>query len=233
MTVPTDKTYPAAATNTAWQKKKGVLDKAKAATKTGLGATLTAAETAWKGIPWADLDASKKTAGTPSGAEKLKETAEEALKKVATAKTKLTLAKNKAATTKTTSGLSSGAKTAAGQIETALENALSRLDDIKLTDFDQLIEKVKTDTVTNLKDISVSDGKSVVLTGTSATWDRKEVKVKGVVYKGANTAENLKGKKVTVSAEKIASEKTEGGYLHFKNDMKFDSGTANTAVFKV
>ncbi|MCC7362186.1 MAG: hypothetical protein IT317_22065 [Anaerolineales bacterium] len=229
MTVPTNKTYPAVATNAAWQKKKSLFDKAK--NSTGLGTTLKAAELAWKAIPWADLDAGSKTAGTPAGAERLKGAAEEALKKVVTAKTKLTAAKNQATTTKTTAGLSSAAKTAAGQIETALDNALDALNTVKLTDFDQLIVKLTADTVTKLKSISVSNGKSVVLTGTAATWDRKTFKVTGVQYKGTNTADSLKGQKVTVSAEKIASEKTEGGYLHFKNDMQFASGTANTANF--
>src|SRR5690349_20867689 len=59
MPYPKDHTYPAAATNAVWQKKKSFLDKAKAKNKTGVGPKLTAAEAAWGHIPWADLDDSK------------------------------------------------------------------------------------------------------------------------------------------------------------------------------
>ena len=51
--------YPAIATNAAWQKKKSLVDKAKKATKTGLGAYLTAAETAYGKIRFDWLDAEK------------------------------------------------------------------------------------------------------------------------------------------------------------------------------
>jgi len=44
MSVPTDVSYPVIATDAAWQKKKSFIDKAKASTKTGLGADLKAAE---------------------------------------------------------------------------------------------------------------------------------------------------------------------------------------------
>lgn len=49
--------YPIAATNAAWQKKKTFLDKAKSATKTGLGAQLTAAQQAYARVKFDLLDA--------------------------------------------------------------------------------------------------------------------------------------------------------------------------------
>jgi hypothetical protein len=48
--------YPVAATNAAWQKKKSFLDKAKSATKTGLGAELTAAQQAYARVKFNLLD---------------------------------------------------------------------------------------------------------------------------------------------------------------------------------
>jgi hypothetical protein len=57
MTIPEDPKYPKTLTNAYWQTKKSFKDKTKAATKTGLGAALTAAENAWKAIPFAKLDA--------------------------------------------------------------------------------------------------------------------------------------------------------------------------------
>ncbi|MCC7360587.1 MAG: hypothetical protein IT317_13995 [Anaerolineales bacterium] len=48
--------YPLAASNAAWQKKKSFLDKAKAATKTGLGAQLTAAQQAYARVKFNLLD---------------------------------------------------------------------------------------------------------------------------------------------------------------------------------
>lgn len=231
MTVPADRTYPATATNAAWQKKKSTLDKAKSSTKTGLGDTLKAAELAWKAIPWADLDASDKTAATPAAAERLLAAAKLALVKVGTAKVALKAAKLQAKNTKTNKALSKTASAAAAQIETDLNTAINRLGTVKLTDFDSLVEKVQNESVTKLRSISVSSGKAVVMTGTTATWDRKVLKVSGVVWKKGD-AQAIMGKTVVVSAEKIASEKTEGGYLQFKNDMKLDSASGATATFK-
>lgn len=62
MTVNFTTKYPTALTNAAWQKHKTALDKTKG--KTGLGPALTAAEAAWKAIPFKKLDAT--TAGAKS-----------------------------------------------------------------------------------------------------------------------------------------------------------------------
>lgn len=231
MTVPADRTYPANATNAVWQKKKSFLDKAKSSTKTGLGDTLKAAELAWKAIPWADLDASDKTAVTPAGAERLLAKAKLALVKVGTAKVALKAAKLQAKNTKINKALSKPAMAAAAQIEIDLNTAINRLATVKLTDFESLATKVQNESVTKLWNISVSSGNAVVMTGATATWDRKAFKVAGVVWKKGD-AQAIMGKTVVVSAEKIASEKTEGGYLNFKNDMKLESASGNTATFK-
>ena len=75
MSVPTDMSYPAIATDPAWQKKKSFIDKAKSSTKTGLGADLKAAELKWKAIPWKDLDAKKLAAKSAEVAQKQLEVA--------------------------------------------------------------------------------------------------------------------------------------------------------------
>src|SRR5216683_3539990 len=48
--------WPAEATDAAWQKKKSFMDKAKAKTKTGLGAELVKAQAGWKKINFDALD---------------------------------------------------------------------------------------------------------------------------------------------------------------------------------
>lgn len=232
MSVPDDMTYPATATDAAWQKKKGFLDKAKAKTKTGLGATLKTAEASWKAIPWKDLDASKKTAGTPATAEKLRETAELALVKVSQAKDDLEAAQKLAKTTKTIKGLSKTASTAAATIETDLGKAIKRLDKIGLTDFDDLIKKVQAQGIISVIKISVSDGKTQVMTGTAATWDRKILKVSGVTWKGGADAKSVAGKKLKVQGETAGNKDSEGISKVFANDMKIDSASGNTASFK-
>ena len=232
MSVPADKTYPATATNAAWQKKKGFLDKAKSSTKTGLGATLTEAEKSWKAIPWADLDASKKTAGTPATAEKLLSTAKQGLLKVNQAKIDLKAAKEQAKATKTNKGLSRTASDAAAQIEIDLNQAINRLSQVKATDFEELLKKVQSQGVLNVTKISVSEGNSQVMTGVSATWDRKILKVGGVVWKGGATAKSLAGKKLKVSGEVAGNKDAEGISKLFANDMKIDSASGNTASLK-
>jgi hypothetical protein len=232
MAVPADKTYPATATNAAWQKKKSFLDKAKAKTKTGLGATLAAAEASWKAIPWADLDASTKTAGTPESAQRLLTTAKEGLKKVTKAQTDLKAAKLQAKKTKLTSGLSKTASDAAAKIEIDLNQAINRLGLVKLDDFEQLVKKVQSQGILNVSKISVSDGKTTVMRGTAATWDRKVLKVSGVTWQGGATAVSVAGQKLKVQGETAGNDPhSEGISKLFANDMKLDKASGNTASF--
>ncbi|MCC7358045.1 MAG: hypothetical protein IT317_01110 [Anaerolineales bacterium] len=67
MTVNFATKYPAALTNTAWQRRKNRLDKA--LPKTGLGPALTQAEAAWKDIPFKALDARTAKAVTAAKAK--------------------------------------------------------------------------------------------------------------------------------------------------------------------
>jgi len=87
MSVPTDMSYPVIATDAAWQKKKSFIDKAKASTKTGLGADLKAAELKWKAIPWKDLDATKLAAKSVEAAQRQLDTAKAAGTAIQEAKT--------------------------------------------------------------------------------------------------------------------------------------------------
>src|SRR5258708_12349021 len=76
MAVTFNTTYPAALTNTAWQKKKSFLDKAKSKTKTGLGDELLKAEAAWKLVKFDLLDAKGKVCPRPVDWDNAKHPAE-------------------------------------------------------------------------------------------------------------------------------------------------------------
>ena len=144
MTVPTDKTYPPIATNSAWQKKKAFLDKAKAATKTGLGAKLTTAEASWKAIAWAKLDASALTkAAVISTAKTNLQTATTALAQVQKAKTDVQAAHAEAIKASTNAALSKPAKAAAVAIAQALQQAELRLDKVNTRDFQTVIDDLE------------------------------------------------------------------------------------------
>ncbi len=231
MTVPADRAYPATATNAAWQKKKSLLDKAKSATKTGLGETLKAAELKWKAIPWDALDASNKTAATPEAAERLLSAAKLALVKVNAAKLELKAAKAQAKTTKINKALSKTAMAAAAQIEIDLNTAINRLGTVKLTDFESIVENVQAESLTKMSNVRVQFGKDTVMTGTAATWDRKVLKVTGVVWK-VGSAATIKGKTVIVRGDTVGNQNAEGISRVFQNDMKIDTAAGNTATFK-
>jgi len=230
MTVPTDKTYPVTATNKAWQKKKSFIDKAKASTKTGLGAALLTAEARWAGIPWKDLDASTQTVGSVEGAQRNLAKAKTALIKLNAAKKALVVAKSKAMTTKTNKALSKAAQLAASNIDLALGQAAKRLDKISLSDFEDALEKAQKAAIINMTKINVYDGRNVVMTGGSATWDRKVLKVSGVAWK-VGKADDHKGKTLTVYGETAGNIHYEGISKVFQNDMKLQSGSGNTANF--
>src|SRR5438094_4196265 len=55
--LPLSPVFPAALSNTTWQKKKSFLDKTKSKTKTGLGAELVKLEASWRGIDWLSMNA--------------------------------------------------------------------------------------------------------------------------------------------------------------------------------
>ena len=129
--------WPAALTDAAWQKKKSFMDKAKSKTKTGLGASLTAAQKAWNLIKFDNLVATKVPITTGKMADEAKVAAQTHLATVAAAASKAALAAAaKAAATKNLAGLSSTAKAAAASIETGLLAQAAHLRDIKLDDFD-------------------------------------------------------------------------------------------------
>ena len=137
MAVTFSTTWPAALTDADWQKKKSFLDKAKSKTKTGLGAELTKAQTAWKLVKFDNLDAKKVPMTTPEQVDRAKVAAQTHLTTVAAAASKAALAAAaKAAATKGNTSLSSTAKAAAATIETGLLAQAAHIRDIKLTDFD-------------------------------------------------------------------------------------------------
>jgi hypothetical protein len=128
MPFPKDQTYPAVATNTAWQKKKSVLDKTSA---TGVGPKLTAAEAAWHAIPFADLDESQNHPATSQAAKASWDKAKTAYTNhVVPAHHKLDEAITLADTLAKGKGLNSASKTALQAIVTALKAADKRLTDM-------------------------------------------------------------------------------------------------------
>lgn len=124
MPFPTDTTYPAVATNAAWQKKKSLTDKN---IKTKVGPALVTAEANWKAIKFADLNASK-ISTTPSTAQAALDKANAAWKEVTTARQSLKAAWTVADTQSANSKLSSASRTALKAISTALKAADKRLD---------------------------------------------------------------------------------------------------------
>jgi hypothetical protein len=233
MTVPPDKAYPPIATNAAWQKKKSFVDKTKASSKTGLGATLTDAETKWKAIAWAKLDAKALGAKSVDAAEKQLAEAEAALTKVALAKNAVLGAKQQATTASTNNALSATAKTAAGTIVTALAAADKRLGQVNVQDFRDALEKLEAKALISISKITVKSAGKEVATAGGATWDRKVLKVTGITWK-VGKSDDYKGKILAIHGETIGSDRhAEGISKVFANDMKIESASGSTATFKV
>jgi hypothetical protein len=146
-------TYPPEATDAAWQKKKSFLDKAKSGTKTGLGADLKAAEAEWKKFaPLMDkLDVRSAVVGGRT-VEKVN-TAKAAAEVIMngqrnTTSQALLKAAAKAKATSTNKALSKPAAAAALVIESKLLGLSRNLRDIKLTDFDSMIDTLNNQSAT-------------------------------------------------------------------------------------
>jgi hypothetical protein len=232
MTVPADHNYPTAATNEAWQKKKSFIDKAKASTKTGLGADLTEAKKKWDLVPWAELDAAKLGAKTVEAAQKQLQAAKAANTQIQAAKTALNKAKATARATQTNKALSSTAQAAAGAIATDLQNAVGRLDGIKVTDFEQALQRLEASAIIKVYKLRMLSAGKEVATGNAATWDRKLLKVKGMAWK-VGKADDYKGKTLGVHGETEGSDAhAEGISKVFANDMKLESSSGTEATFK-
>jgi len=190
MPYPKDLTYPAAATNTAWQKQKSFLDKAKAKNKTGVGPKLVAAEAAWAKISFADLDESKNKPTTSVQSQASLTKAQAAATKVATARTALKDAITVATTQSTSKDLNSTSRTALKAIVTALKAADKRLDDMHdlvpmfQVDHNNVVKdeaakaKAKLDeakaNLAVLTNVEIKSGSKVVATGTKATRQTNE-----------------------------------------------------------
>jgi hypothetical protein len=231
MTVPHDKTYPTNATNKTWQAKKTVGDKM--LTKTGLGDKLTAAEKAWKEIPWDELDLSKATITSVNGANKALSTAKEADKKVEAAKVALKHAYDEARVTAATKGLSSGTKTAATNAENALDEAHKRLGMISITEFEDKVKELDQP-VTIMKVYVNTKGAqgATVADGGTGKWNRKdgELKTTGLNWK-VGKAGDYHNQELKVSGTMVGSDPhAEGISKLFANDMKLKSGSSDTFV---
>jgi hypothetical protein len=129
--------YPKDLTNSAWQKKKTYKDKTtKAIKKTGLGATLTAAEKAWKAIDFKTLAAKnykpKNTYEAEINLANAKWTKDVPVPKAIAA---LKLARKQAEITSKNTLLSPAAQEAAGDMIFKLRLMESNLKTLKLNDF--------------------------------------------------------------------------------------------------
>jgi hypothetical protein len=145
MTINFLNTYPPEATNKAWQKQKSFLDKAKSATKTGLGAELVKAEAEWKKfVPLMDaLDVRSAVVGgrTVQSVQQAKVKAQQIVAgQAATTSAALIKAAAKAKSTAANTGLSKTARAAAANIEKKLLDQARKLRGIKLDDFDNMLD---------------------------------------------------------------------------------------------
>ena len=231
MSVPTDMSYPAIATDPAWQKKKSFIDKAKSSTKTGLGADLKAAELKWKAIPWKELDARKLAAKSVEAAQRQLNTAKAAGTVIQEAKTAVAKAKATAQATATNKALSKTAQLAANDIANSLQNALTRLNSIKTLDFEDALARLERAELITINKIRILSAGEEVATGGAATWDRKVLKVEGVTWK-VGAANDYKGKTLVVKGETAGNVHYEGIGKVFQNDMKLDTASGTTATFK-
>lgn len=124
MPLPTITTYPVAATNETWQRKKSVTDKL---IKTQVGPALVLAKQKWDAIKFEDLD-SAKVAKTPKAAKAALDKAKTAWPQVGAALTAIRAAWTVADTQSRNTKLSSTSKTALTGIAKALKEAETRLD---------------------------------------------------------------------------------------------------------
>lgn len=138
MAITFNTTYPPALTEAAWQKQKSFKDKLKAKTKTGLGAALKTAETAWGKVNFAALDAKNQPlTRTPIDVARNKVAAEKILgQQVKTASRALELAASKARTTSENPALSPKAAQAAKRLSAQLLKLAVNLKSLNLDDFD-------------------------------------------------------------------------------------------------
>ena len=177
MSKPADITYPAAAKKTTWNAAQTAGDKIDPrTTKTGLGKALEAAEAAWGKIPLATFDV--KNATNLTEAKKAKTDAAQALlAQVAAAKKAVDDAHTKAGTVKAIKSLSTGAKTAATNAETALHGLQGRFASFSTADLDKLASQLQkaADTRSVIKLSITVNGKQVVSNG-AATWNHKTLK---------------------------------------------------------
>jgi hypothetical protein len=142
VTVPDDKTYPLAAKNKEWQKKKSLADKAKKATKTGLGELLVKAEAEWGKILWAQLDLTEfRGIATVGEAEAHLQRAQRADNQQKKAQLALKTAETKAKEVAGNPALSTTARAYATTVANALKAARGRLKTITITEFEQEVER--------------------------------------------------------------------------------------------
>jgi hypothetical protein len=230
MTVPTDKTYPPIATNSAWQKKKAFLDKAKAATKTGLGAKLTTAEASWKAIAWAKLDAAAVgKVSVISTAKNNLQTATTALTQVNKAKSDVQAAHAEAIKASNNGALSKTAKTAASDIAQALQKAELRLDKVNTKDFQTVIDDLEKAAIKVIVGLSVTYQGHEVMTADTANWDAHSKKLtitKGIAWQIQTDYMVLLDKPVTVSGRYATDNSS------YSNSMKVASAGAKAASFE-
>lgn len=241
MTVPADRTYPKAAKNSEWQKKKSLGDKADPRTKsTGLGPKLEVAETRWSQIRWHQLDGSGLPADNLAEARqklKLAVAARGAAQQVTYV---LQQAGDKARTTAALTALSKPARTWASAAVTALAAASSRLNTITVQEYEDEVTRLEQlaaqrqadeqEARSKLKSVSVNRNGSELFTaakGTRVTDDTLEVPgpITWAVPPAART--DLVGKKVKVFADYVNED-----WGKFQNDMKITAITGSKVTLK-
>ena len=176
MTVPADRTYPKAAKNSEWQKKKSLGDKADPRTKsTGLGPKLEVAETRWSQIRWHQLDGSGLPADNLAEARqklKLAVAARGAAQQVTYV---LQQAGDKARTTAALTALSKPARTWASAAVTALAAASSRLNTITVQEYEDEVTRLEQLAAQRQASSMTPRTRSRTSSGSSATRSRARI----------------------------------------------------------
>jgi hypothetical protein len=234
MSVPADTKYPKNLTNTYWQSKKSFKDKTRKATKTGLGALLTAAEKAYGKIPVKALDTSKHAPKSVKEAKVLLAAAKKAkTTEVKAASDAVEKARVMAVKTSKNMALSDTARQAATSIASGLSHLRlnTLIADFGYKDFEVLVAKAeaaeKGGEALQQVHIHLPHGGTSVASTAKAIRKGNLVSAANLLWTGdAGDPKKLLNKLVTVKAKHPDNSL-------FVNDMKITSLSSDNKTIKL
>jgi hypothetical protein len=236
MPFPKSTTYPAAATNATWQKKKSVTDKL---IKTKVGPALLNAADKWGDINFADLKVPANWSSVKAAQDAL-DKANEAWKTVVAARAALKSAIAVTKTQSTNSKLSSTSRAALKAILTSLEEAddrLEKMDDIipglqvdvniatkDAAEAQRKRQEKEAAAFNSLSDVEVKSGSLVLFTGGAGDLQsNKSYEIKGQLVVSVDTAWKSLQKQVTVKGKDSLGR-------NFEKEMKLAGVTGDNMV---